>query len=388
MVLKGGESQGPMEMSDDGRINLTIFTEDSWRRWLVKDHNLQAIACLYLPSSNVLLNRHDWSKEFQVDRKKLRFSALRKASSSLNRARIYWLAKQDMFDPLPEKRLILTKEDEEAMKGLTKLEAEKKAKKMIVHGLRTVLMAKQLFDTGHIIDLHCGVPIWRELEREPDADWSYFAQKWEPRWKEIADAFPADSAQLPGPSSPNLPPILHRMDYLLTLPSFQQSFRSAIMKELHLLNRELCEGSTEPYNAEFISESLKGLFKTHFPKFPQLEEMTNEMIEEFRKMVQILQTDFDALSKLANKNVVEKGTKLGQEYARLAKGTAPHYTLLFGMTKLSNPSATQYLLSCALTHYDMMERYASTNAAPMSFSDKESETEKTQKKPESSSSGV
>lgn len=362
-------------MTDDGRINLTIFSEESWRRWLVRDHNLQGIACLYLPSENVLANYYDWSKELVIDRKRLRFSALRKASSSFNRARIYWLAMQDMYYPLSTKRIELTKEDEEAMSGLSKSEAEKKSKKMIVHGLRTVELALQLFEHSKLLDLHCGRKYWLELKDITDVEWQYFADKYETLWKSLSTGFPADSAELPGPSSSTLPSFLHRMDYLLNLPPFQASYREGIAKEMFHLIRlvKLCKtpnASTSKHLVninpeELLAKPIKEHFAQHFPKHPILNNVFDETLAHFEKMIHILQTDFDSLLLAAQKLVAINGTKLPRELAALSKGIATHYTLLFGVSKTTPMTAEHYLLICPSTHIDIMDEYTKEDPAPM-----------------------
>lgn len=375
VVVQGEETSGPMEMTDDGRINLTIFSEDSWRRWLVRDHNLQGIACLYLPSENVIVNSYDWSKELVIDRKRLRFSAIRKASSSFNRARIYWLAMQDMYYPLPTKRIELTAEDEEAMKGLSKLEAEKKSKKMIVHGLRAVELALQLFEHSKILDLYCARKYWLEIKDITDVEWRYFEDKYETLWKSLSANFPADSAELPGPSSSSLPPFLHRMDYLLSLPPFQSSYREGIAKEMYHLLRLVKlsatpNASTSKHLAnvdseELLAKPLKEHFEQHFPKYPILNDVYDECLAHFEKMVRILQIDFDSLLLAAKALVEANGTKIPRELAALSKGIATHYTLLFGISKTNPMTAEQYLLICPWTHFDIMDEYAKGNPAPM-----------------------
>lgn len=392
--MDGEDTSGPLEMTDDGRINLTIFSVESWRRWLLKDHNLQGIACLYLPSENVLANRHDWSKEFVVDRKRLRFSALRKASSSFNRARIYWLSMQDMFYPKESKRITLTKEDEEAMNGLTKVEAEKKSKKMIVHGLRTVELALQLFEHSKLTDLHCGRKYWEEIKDVTDVEWQYFADKYETLWKQLSTGFPADSAELPGPSSSSLPSFLHRMEYLLNLPPFQASYREGIVREMFHLIRltKLCASPTaskskvpaDINSEELLAKPLKEHFEHHFPKYPILKDVHDECLAHFEKMASILQTDYDSLLIAATKLVNANGTKLPRELAALSKGIATHYTLLFGISKVPSSTAEQYLLTCPWTHFDIMELYAKEDPKPMVWVAPEEES--TKASPPSSSS--
>lgn len=285
---------------------------------------------------------------------------------------------QDMFDAKETKRIILTEDDEAQMKGLTNYEAEKKSKKMIVHGLRTIELALQLFEYGKIVDLHCGRKYWEEIKDITGVEWQYFADKYESLWKKLADQFPADSAELPGPSSSSIPKCFHRLDYLLHLPSFQSSYREGISKEMFSLIRDVkianhpsmpqSKNSTELSANNLHQIPLKESFETYFPKFPILMDVYDEALAHFEKMVSILQTDYDSLIKAATAFMEVNNTKLPREIAAIAKGVAPHYTLLFGISKnVSNASAEIYLLTCPLTHFDMMEQYAKEDPQPMKW---------------------
>lgn len=374
MVVKGEEARGPLEMKDDGRINLTIFSAESWRRWLVREHNLQGIACLYLPTDNVLCNRHDWSAEFQLDRKKLRFSALRKASSSFNRARIYWLSMQDLFFSLPIPRIILTKEDEEAMKGLNKEEAQKKSKKMIAHGLRTVLFALQLFECGHLTDLKCVVPIWAELLAEGDEEWQYFETKYESRWKKLADQFPDDCDPLPDPEIEKMPSILHNLYFLVNLPPFQSSYKLGLEKELfHLakLERQANFGTstqnpTPPLDSSLPSKSIRELISEHLSKYDVLPTMLDTVQDFFSTMISFLQHDYEELLKVVNHNIKITGAKFGREFASVSK-PHPHYTVLYALNRTDHHNAERYLVTCPSTQFTIFENFMKTKPLPTEF---------------------
>jgi len=373
-------------MTDDGRVNLTIFSMESWRRWLVKEHNLQAIACLYLFPSNVLCNLYDWSKEFVLDRKQLRFSALRKASSSFNRARIYWLAMQDMYYPLAQPRIKLTAEDTKAMVALTRAEAVNKSKKMIAHGIRTVLFALQLFSTGQLSDLKCIAATWKELLLEQDdQEWSYFSQKYETRWKALAEQFPYDCAALADPELLSMPTFLHRLHYLVNLPSFQSSYQQGIERELFGLIRleRSSPNDTQDTSTSLISDSscsscsssscsspsptnMVHLLQAYFPKYEIVKDMYLDATRLFDSMVNLLQTDYNRMLDAVTANMKIKGTKFGQECAILAKPHT-HYTLLFGLSKTSHGSALQHLISCPWTHFEILEEYVLQNPAPIVF---------------------
>lgn len=375
VVVKGEEARGPLEMKDDGRINLTIFSEESWRRWLVREHNLQGIACLYLPQANVLCDRHDWRTEFQLDRKKLRFSALRKASSSFNRARIYWLSMQDIFFPLPNPRITLTKEDEEAMKGLNKVEAQKKSKKMIAHGLRTVLFALQLFESGHLTDLKCIVPIWTELLAEGDEEWLYFEKKYESRWKKLAEQFPEDCDPLPDPETEKMPSILHNLYFLVNLPPFQSSYKLGLEKELfHLVKLErqmnfaLVGLSLNPTPQLDLlpPKPIKELISEYLDKYDVLPTMLESVQKFFSTMVSFLQHEYDELVEVVNHNIKITGTKFGREFAAVSK-PHPHYTTLYALSRTEHHNAERYLITCPSTQFTIFENFMKTNPLPTEF---------------------
>jgi hypothetical protein len=282
---------------------------------------------------------------------------------------------QDIFFSLPQPRIILTPEDTEAMKGLSKEEAQKKSKKMIAHGLRTVLFALQLFETGHLTDLKCILPTWKELQSEGDEEWSYFVKKYEARWKALAEQFP-DSEGLPDPETESMPLILHRLLYLVNLPPFQSTYRLGIVRELFNLvrlesaakiaNSKRNPDQDYPEDPSLPSKPILELLKEHFSSFDFLPAMLDTVHLQFQQMISFLQTDFDTLIKLVNKNVKEKGTKFGQEFAVLAK-PHPHYINLYWLSRTPSHNAEEYLVACAWTHFDVLQEYLRGNPGPTTF---------------------
>jgi hypothetical protein len=359
-VVSNDSASIPFEITDDGSLNLSIFSEASWRNWLIKDHNIQAIACLYLPPENVLLNRKDWKKDFQLNEKKLKFAALRKASSSFNRARIYWLGMQDMFYPLSKPRIVLVEEDVEALKGLDKAAAIKKSKKMIAHAFRNIFFAQQLFDTGHITDLYAVVPIWKELLEDPIVDWSYYVEKYETRYHQLITQFPEVCKELPDQEKLNMPESMHRLHSLIQLPPIQSSYRQGIEREmLALIRTERSSKAVhnDPDVPSSDSLSFEELISNHFSD--SIADMFRQTTAFYDSMVQLLESDFRSLMTLVSHLTSQKGTKPGQEIAALAS-EQPHYTLMFGMWK-TDSSAESYLASCPWTRFDIMEKYMRTS---------------------------
>jgi hypothetical protein len=159
ILSRPGQKQ---DLAFGDRINVVLHGIETFQAALA-DQSVFALECLFAPPEHVLKPPRPPFRH-QLDRKKLIASATNRSTSDWQKAK-----KTFLEEPAP-------------------------ARKKLFHALRVPMFALQIAQTGKLTDYTAANHFHAEIQRGPDDDFGYYADKFGP----VRDALCADLAKLAG----------------------------------------------------------------------------------------------------------------------------------------------------------------------------------------------
>jgi predicted nucleotidyltransferase len=153
IVLVEGEYFFGSKLIETDLVNLNIYHLDYFNE-LLKENIVWAIMLYYIPPEFIF--QENIKLDFKIRIPSLKKSTLMDASHNYAKAKRLWFA-NDI----------------------------KKSKKNIVHGLRYLLLAKQLLELEKIVDFTAGNEFWRELMQNEWRDWDEIENKFKPLYGDL-----------------------------------------------------------------------------------------------------------------------------------------------------------------------------------------------------------
>ena len=138
-----------------GNVNIHIYNRDDWQEQL-HQHKIHTLEAYYLPDK--LCKAHF---QFKLDKTKLRHSLVEKASHSF-------------------------------VKAKKKIEVEKDyyvGWKSLFHSLRILTFGQQMAESGSITDYAAANHYWFEILNNPNYQWAYFKEKYQPIYNQLSTEF-------------------------------------------------------------------------------------------------------------------------------------------------------------------------------------------------------
>lgn len=152
------EFQTNIEGNDYTFIKESKFVND------IKNHDITALECIFLPSDMFKGDNDRFLKQFNYDENKLRASISSICSNSFVKAK---------------KKLIVEKDFD-----------LRKSKKSLFHSIRIFDFGIQIAKYGKIVDYKSVSNIWNnDISKETSVDWSYYQKKYKPIYNKYHSQF-------------------------------------------------------------------------------------------------------------------------------------------------------------------------------------------------------